>query len=314
MLTLDLHITIGAVTARTAKAVQVRSAFRELTDTCTINMPRNVRLRDKPILDYLKPGDPVKVELGYTSSGMRTVFEGYLLRVNPQTPLVLECEDAMYLLKRKTVNKSWERVNLPELVEYVVGDTLPIARVDDFELGPVEINNVTAAQALEAMRSYGAFAYIRNNALQCGLATDTTIDPRRVQLNLMENVIPPVELTYRRREDVSFKVKATSFMADGEKIEVEVGDPEGETRSLFYNGLTEAETKAAAERDLKRIKVDGYAGSVTLFGEPAVAHGDIVEITDPEYPEREGSYSVDEVATSMSTDGFRQVVTIGAQV
>jgi hypothetical protein len=63
--------------------------------------------------------------------------------------------------------------------------------------------------------------------------------------------------------------------------------------------------------EAKRLRFDGYRGSITGFGLPATEHGDIAEITDPDYPERAGRYSIDKVIKTWGVGGSRRQSFIG---
>ncbi|MEO1006846.1 MAG: hypothetical protein AAFW67_13570, partial [Cyanobacteria bacterium J06638_38] len=78
----------------------------------------------------------------------------------------------------------------------------------------------------------------------------------------------------------------------------------------YYN-MSEADLRKTAENDLQLFKRTGYRGSLTGFGSPFVDHGDTVKIIDSDFPEREGSYIVDDVKVSFSVGGFRREIQIG---
>ena len=55
-------------------------------------------------------------------------------------------------------------------------------------------------------------------------------------------------------------------MPNNKKIRVEVGDADGEHRTLHTYNKQEAELKAWAQQEIKRLKRDGLTGSFKTFG------------------------------------------------
>lgn len=93
---------------------------------------------------------------------------------------------------------------------------------------------------------------------------------------------------------------------------VEVGDTDGETRTLHTYNKQEAELKAWAKQELERLKRDGLVGSFTTFGAELVDKLDNVGIKID--GERKGVYQVQKNVIKYSPSGFRQEITLGARV
>ena len=55
---------------------------------------------------------------------------------------------------------------------------------------------------------------------------------------------------------------------------------------------------------------NGLSGSLTLFGDLGLHTGEIVELNDKRHKKRNGQYIVEEVITSISTEGLRQTIKI----
>ena len=97
------------------------------------------------------------------------------------------------------------------------------------------------------------------------------------------------------------------MLPDNSKIEVEVGDTEGDVRTLHFYNLAKAELEKIAEESIKTLRYDGYSGSFLTFGQPMVNHGDIVEIEDLKY-NRAGQYLVKRVLRTFGAQGYRQKI------
>lgn len=90
---------------------------------------------------------------------------------------------------------------------------------------------------------------------------------------------------------------------------MEVGDADGEHRTLHAYNKAESELKAWAEQEIKRLKRDGLTGSLTTFGYRLVDKLDAVGIKID--GEKKGVYQVKKNVIKYGTGGFRQEITLG---
>ena len=310
MLKMSCHILIGDFEFDFVHQAKVISSWKELTDTCRILMPRNVRYKDLKLNDAIKAGDEVNVQLGYDGE-LQQVFSGYVTRVEPTIPVKIHCEDAMWKLKQTNYNLSWEDVSLSTVLNAVIKD-VPFETNIEAELGDFQVKNASAAKVLEALkRNYGIVSYMRNGKLVVGQAYPD--NPTRHEFHFQHNVIS-TSLEYRTKDQAKIKIKAISIKPENTKEEVEVGDSVGELHTLHYYNISGSELKARAQSKLARLKVEGYRGSFLTFGMPVVQHGDVVELIDPEYGDRSGDYFVDKVERSFGkSDGYKQEITLGSK-
>lgn len=287
--------------------VRIKSSWETLTDTATVSIPRKIKWKDGSVAGpdgLFKAGDPVTIKLGYDYDN-KTIFEGYVTEILPGTPLTFECQDAAYLLKKKTFTKSYKSVSLKTLLADIC--PIPFTSVEA-NLGQFKISNCTVAQVLDELKkTYSLESYVRSGKLYVGLAYSGD-GQNRVKFNFQDNVIQADDLKYRLEEDVKYRVKLISIQPNNTKIEVEVGDKDGEQRTLHYYNLPESELRRIGAEDIKKFKYTGYSGSFTAFGEPRTNQGDIAIISDEKYPERAGSYLVKSVETTFGRGGYRQEI------
>jgi hypothetical protein len=341
----SLQIQIGSLPALNfVHELKIESTWQRFTDTCSITLPRNVQaiqagtVRQLP--DLFSVGDPVQVSYGYDGN-IRPEFAGYVSAIKPGTPFVLECEDAMWLLKRRQLSNSWRSVTLHQLLQYVLdanGLSFPILELGELTLGKYTINKATGAQIFDSLKSqFGIRCFFRNGTLVAGDPYQLHGNPTTHKLGFGQNIIDS-DLTYTRAEDIALHFQGISYLKGGGKIVVDEGgavkqgkpkhkkgDPPlpasqvvnsfshgtGELRTISAVGLNEAQLRAFVASEAKRLRFDGYRGSVTSFGVPATEHGDIALITDPAYPERAGRYSIDKVVKTFGVGGSRRITTLG---
>ena len=91
-------------------------------------------------------------------------------------------------------------------------------------------------------------------------------------------------------------------------IKVEIGDPDGEKRTLHCYGKTEAEAKAWGEQELERLKRDGLTGSFQTFGHVLLDVLDVIGIKID--GERKGKYQVHKNTITYGSSGFRQDIAV----
>jgi hypothetical protein len=292
--------------------VEIKSSWKNLTDTATIRLPRKLKLNNELIQDVIKKGHIVTIQLGYAPD-LVTEFTGYVSGIKATVPVEIMCEDEMWKWKQTTITKSWTSVTLKELVSYLcaqVGFKGPQV-VLDANLGGFIIDGASAAKVLKEVKStYGLISYFRNGSLHVGFAYPT--EYATVNYHFQKNVIDN-DLEYLTKDDAKIKVKAISIAPDNVKTEVELGDEDGEQRTLHFYNLDAVELKARATAELGKLKVDGYRGSIISFGLPVAKHGDVADVKDELYPERAGKYFIDEANLVFGVGGFRREIQIGVK-
>lgn len=340
MLRLQCEIIVGDIKFDFCESVEVESSWENFTDTCKITMPTKFKDKNNNIfsLDRLqaemalfKPGDKVTVKLGYVPE-MWTVFEGYLKRALPNTPLIFECEDASYLLKKRNIKSFYQKkTTLSALINHCVSGIVPV-KILDAAIGDFRVNNqsfVNVVDVLDLVKSqFGIFSWFRGGTLFVdypSTRTTQTTSPVTHDFDFQRNVIES-SLNYETVEPLDITIKGTSIKLDNSKIDryawydengvIQVGSEgrQGEQRQYNYIELSQAELDERIKGVLPSVMYNGFTGTFTTFGFPFVQHGDRVRITDDRYPERDGTYLVRSVITNFGGGGFRQTLTLDAKL
>lgn len=161
---------------------------------------------------------------------------------------------------------------------------------------------------------YGFKAWFRNGTLYAGLAYWPELQQSPAPIFTFNHDVIEHDLTYQDAASVRLKVTAVSINRDNTKTEVEVGDPEGEQRTLTYYNVSKQTLGELAKRDLEKFRYTGYRGSLTSFGTPVVRHGDKVEIVDRTIKDRNGLYIAQSIETTFGISGYKQKIELGAKV
>ena len=320
MFLLACEITIGNYRFRQVNNIRITSSWRTLNDTARIQLPN----LNKRLQETFRVGDQVVIKLAYEGVYEGEEFKGYVSRISPNIPFVIECEDELFWFKRTNIKKVWRKTSLREVVGYLVDkvneshaldiglmDNIPEVQFEKFRIG-----NSNAAQALQKIKDqYGLVAYFRDGKLFVGLAFTDLLGT--VNYSTSWNIIKS-NLTFRRAEDVKLKVKAIGITKGNKKIEPDkpIGDRYGDQRTLyFYNIVDKKKLTELAKAELKKLKYEGMEGNFRTFLVPYAAHGMVANLKDPEYnQERAGNYIINTVETTFGTNGARRKVEIGAKV
>lgn len=294
-------------------AVEITRDTEKLTTEAKITMPKKVKW-DKADKIPVKRGDAVKISLGYDDN-LQTAFVGYVRDVGFKTPIVITCEDEMFRLKQMpTKKKAYRSVSLETLLKDQ-GISYSLNIMGEQALGAYRVTADTVAALLGKLSEQGIRSFFRyeNGApvLYCGVLFERDTSPAQVFKTGL-NIISDQSLQQQKAENMSLRVKAVSLMPDNKKIKVEVGDADGEHRTLHTYNKTESELKAWAEQEIKRLKRDGLTGSFTTFGHTLVDCLDAIGIVIDWV--KSGVYQVKKNVVKYGDGGYRQEITLGLRV
>jgi prophage tail gpP-like protein len=321
MYVVGIEVTIGGKRFERIHAVEIEESIDMVGKTCVLQVPTTARLER---VDYVTEvetakefhtGDEVVVRMGYDGQLVEE-FRGFVRRIAPGTPLELECEDLVYVLNRKRLQQAFRNTTLEGLLAFILADTgIELAtEVPAINFTIFSFQNVTAAAALKKLAGdYGLRIYFSSyGQLVVGLASTT--DGTVVTYVYGRNVIKH-SLEWVDEDDVQLKVKAVSVSRDNVFTKEEVGDPEGEVRTIFFYDLADGEDLGErALQELTKYKYSGYRGKLTGFLMPICRIGNTVRYRDDNFANREGDYLVESVKTNLSTSGGRRSVTLGLKL
>lgn len=325
MFVLDCKLQIGEYTFTQVNDIRIKKSVDLLSDTAVIKLPISAVLQNKNegferrnLESVIKAGDKVSITLAYKDVLEVKEFTGFVAFIKPNNPLlIVECEDAVYNIRKKRINKNFGKTTLREVLNYIV-EGLDISIAGDLpkvEFDKFLLKDINGAQALEKLKDeYGLNIFLDNNGdLFAGLR-QTVGTGSKVYYDLHQNVIKH-KLTYRYAEDIRLRVKVVGIQKDNTKVEVIVGDLDGEQRTLFrYNIKDKARLKALGEAELSDLKFTGFDGSLTSFFEPYATRGMTAVLRDQLFPERAGAYFIISVTVVFGINGARRIIELGTKV
>lgn len=296
----------------TVSSVEIERDIEKITTTCKIVLPKKIKWHKETSIP-VKIGDKVEVSLGYDNK-LEGVFVGYIKKVSVRTPVTIECDDSMYLLKKaNTKKKSYPNATLKQILTEQIPSGIEFETYSTQSIGNYVVDCDTVAQLLGELSEAGISSFFYGYTLKVGMIHDhtATIGQKKQVLADNINIIDDLDLKWIDADEITLKIKASGTDKAGKKISVEVGDDDGEVRSFFKYNTTEAQLKAEATKKLKDWKISGLSGSLTTFGQKYIWPLDVVKIKQ-EGIDR-GTYKVLKNTTTFSTEGYRQQITIGGQ-
>ncbi len=293
-------------------SVEITRDTEKLTDECKITLPKRLKWDGQAQIP-VKRGDRIKVWTGYGDT-LELAFVGYVRNVGVKTPVVLTCEDEMFALKQMAcTKKAYKSVTLENLLKDQGLDGVKV--FGEQSLGQFRVTDDTVAALLGRLQESGIRSFYRYEdgipVLYCGVIFERDTKPAQVFASGV-NIINDSSLEQQLAANIRLCVKAVSIMPNNKKIKVEVGDKDGERRTLHTYNKTESELKAWAEQEIQRLKVDGLTGSFTTFGHTLVDKLDAIGIKID--GEKMGVYQVKKNVIKYGTGGYRQEITLGLRV
>lgn len=301
-------VTTGNIYFTDVHAIEITQSVNQLSDTAKITLPRFYRqLKGKYPPDYIKPGDPVKIEFGYRETGMNTEFEGYVKEISADTPLEITC-DGLYPLRQNNFVKSYNSITLRQLLaEITKGTFIKKVSCPDAAMGKYIIDNASSYQVLEKIKEqFGFFARIIGNHLFVGFAWDWRPGFTKNCLYDMQNNVKGNDLKYKTLDQFNVRVRVKIRNKKSKEAYVEVGskNKDATVHTIEYAADNAKTAKKIADARLKKSVYTGYTGSVTGFGIPITNAGDSLTIKNQREPYREGTYLIEKVVKNYDSSGI----------
>lgn len=302
----------GEIVITQCNEITIESNVKLLTDTAEIVLPRNIKFFDRnKIRDIFRRGDFVTIAFGY--NGINTEeFRGYITQVAADIPIRIRLEDEMWKLKQLPVNFSHPNISLKDLLTQIApGYT--IDALEGVQIGSVRYPKTTIAAVLEKLQQdpFKLNTYFKTvngqQVLVCGKYYSDDSDIPKVYFHLERSCVSS-SLNYVRKDDVQILIKGVSTLTNGQKIEVEFGDKNGQLRQLSYYNKQKPDVEVLVRMDFEKIKQDRFEGSFTAFGIPSVRHGQKADLESGLYTDRNGVYYIEGVTKTFNKEGIRQVI------
>ena len=299
-----------------------------MTDKATITMPNKFLKDNKAITvgtdNVFNRNDAVTIKMGYFPN-LVTEFTGFISKITPDSPLKIECQDRMYLLKQKNIaSKSFKSTTIGEIVKLIVPDEDIIFDDENAHIGAFEIDNksfVNAVSVFEVLKKqFGFKIFYKNDVLQVRILPSILSQKGdEIKLGFQKHIISS-QLQYIKEADVDLVIKAESILDDNKRIILYGSKDNGkvritkdaqataQTKPLVVYNFTEAQLEKEIERRIDEFIFEGYTGKFTTFLEPRFDPEDKVTLIDNKNLERSGTYLIKSIVKEFGVNGGRQII------
>lgn len=316
MYTMGYDIQVGDFRLGMLDKVEIHRSVELLADTAVITLPASEYNKALEVESMIKRGDRVSVKIGYTETGLREEFSGYLQRIGTDNgSITLECEDDLFKFRVPIPDEVLKNVSLDALLKKVVDGVGGGYEIDcdyTWSYEKFVIHTATGYDVLKKVQEEcGADIYLQGNVLH--IHPPATKIGEEVYYDFSMNV-ESCDLTYRRAEDRKVRVVVKALLPDGKVKEYEVGATGGDRVEIRSASSDDASMKQRGETEVKRLSFDGYDGTIATWMIPYCEPGYVAELRDPDYDYKEGRYYVRAVTTEFSRDGGKRTIELGIRL
>lgn len=302
--------------------VDINSSFDNLTDTAVFSVPKSIKsTKDKDIYTLIQVGDKVSIKLNYDNFDT-TRFVGYISEITPSIPLVVQCEDEMFMFKTFALKgKNYKSASLLDIVKYVFSqaqsksdlwDNQTYKILSDVELGKFEIGEGALPLKVfeELKKTYGIVTYVKDRVFHIGFQfSEDKLDPKVI---VIENQVIDDGTMVNTNKYRTLLIKAKSIGKDGVTLEATSGSFGGDTISkIYYNISSKSALQSLADSEHKKLEQSGLKGSFTTFLHPKLEHSTLVTVESTANPEKNETVFIRSVKTSSGISGGRQEIVLG---
>lgn len=301
-LNMKARVNVGSIRLENVTSLYIEEKLTQPGAIARIIIPRALKkLKDKPLLDYIKAGDKVMIAFGYNDV-LQTEFEGYVSLIEAEAPVVIHCEDEWWKLKQNKWVHLWQKTTLMEVLQKIMsGYTIDCPTMS---LGKFALEGVSSYTALkELQRKYGLFARLSGSSLAMGFAYQWQASNKEHEYDLTK--LKGSSLKWRQASDVKVNVCINYKDAQGKKQSYKYGSEGG---TVINQDLGEGAEKSDAEKVAKAIanqySYNGFTGTVSGYGVPRTKAGDTLSLQSDQYKEKEGRYVIEAVRISYDENGI----------
>jgi hypothetical protein len=320
---IGLRITIADNLQFTVcQSIHIESSVQVLSNTAKLELPRefrnavdpvgkSVNISGKSILDFMKRGDAIKIEFGYDGD-LQTEFDGYVANVGAEMPLLLECEDEMFQLKKAPrITKFIKSGKLIDILKAVVPAKYAIECNADYSIGKWLIEDATPYNVLEELREKaGIRAYFKTPGILCvGMIVDFKAETVH-KYNFSETVRRGSNLKFEQKESKPIFLTVESKQANGTVLKITKGEKGGDEKTIkLWPNMTKSELELWADKQQMSVSYDGFEGALDGWCYPRTKPGDAAQLYRPFYKDRhqDGRYFIESVTIDVNgTDGIKR--------
>lgn len=319
----DINWTIKFKTKGTSyrlnlvSSIDIESSVDTLSDTAIITLPEAVMNQVLKIQDKVGRGSEVIIQAGYDGD-LKTEFVGYVQDVTANdSSLKIMCEDALFLFRKAVKNVELKPTSLKKIAQLIVNqiDTSYTVKCDyDIAYEKFVIHQATGYDVLKKLaQETKANIYFNTDKKELHIHAPYLEKGGNVVYSMQKN-IEKSSLEFKKAIDRKVEVTVESTNVKGNVEKFTAGNTGGDTVTLKVGSVAKADLQKIANAELLRRSADMYEGSVDTWLVPFVQPSYSAKIMDNDYTEKNGSYYIVGVTTSISESGAKRTVKMGIKL
>lgn len=301
------------------ESVEIQSNVEVLADTASIVLPEAVMNSVLNIQNRIGRGAYVTIDLGYNGKeNLVREFEGYIREIETnESSLTIRCEDALFLFRKDVKDEEIKNTSVSKIAQKLINQIDKSYKlVCDHDLG-YEKFTIHRATAFDVLKKLGeetkANIYFKTAEKELHIRSPFLERGKVVKYSFQKN-IESASLEYKTAADRKFEVTVESVASDGTITTVTKGTTGGEKTTIKVGALNKEDLGVVADAELLKRAADRYEGSFDAWLLPVTRITDSVELTDEDYPEKDGRYYVKAVKTSFSASGGVRTIELGVKL
>lgn len=298
-------------------SLEIVKSVQNLADVANIVLPEAVLNKVLEIGSKIGRGTAVMIQLGYDGK-LRKEFDGFIQEIQTNgSTLKVVCEDALFLFRKSVANTELKGTNVSAIANYLIQQIDPcFTLVCDFNIG-YEKFVIHQANGYDILKKLAEDTrcniYFNTEKKELHIRAPFVEKTGEVKYALDRNV-ESSSLEFKRAIDRKFEITVESVSDDGKIKSTKAGTTGGETVSIKVGAMSETNMKKIADAELIKRSSDKYEGSITTWLVPYVEPTYTARFHDPDYPEKDGSYYVISVTTTLSDAGGARQVEFGIKL
>lgn len=304
----------------TIAAIDIDESVDNLADTATITLPEAVMNQVLNIGDRIGRGSEVIIQLGYDGA-LKTEFVGFVKDIiTNDSSLKILCEDALFLFRVSVKDEEFKLVSLKTIAQRLIDQVNPSYKlmIDGYDdvvyYEKFVIHQATAYDVLKKLaEETKANIYFNTDKKELHIHPPYLEKSGEVVYSMQVNV-EKSSLEYKKAIDHKIEVTVEHINSKGKVESYTTGTSGGDKITVKAGAMAKFGIISRANAELIRRSADMYDGSIDAWLIPFVKATYSAKVKDEDYPEKDGTYYVVGVVTSVSEAGCKRTVKLGVKL
>ena len=334
----NVRVQVGDYILPTVNAFSVERTLESVKEMAVVRFANTDDGYSKTLEDKVRRGNYITIDCGW-GDAINNEFRGFVTQVRTGGDFSLQAEGYAYLFRiTKIQEKQFEAgTTAKEVLNYLVaivnskqrkllpkGQRLKVVldkALDRVVMDKFIITPQTAFSVLMRVQAMVGYPLYFRDTILClyrRFVQDNTVKGKVVDLNVETN-INSFNLEYYHKEDREYIVQyiatdpftfnrvvgeaSTNDLGEGQLIFKQYPYPFSKVGKPYTEPECKELLEQMANNLLEAVSYDGFGGTISLWIDPYVDRGYIIDITDEKFESRRGRYYIVAYSLSFQTQG-----------